>query len=125
MTTCWVIAACHQRKAMWTASATIPHGKARSPTRTSAAKSFNIAGASRKDKAATVGISTPTYKILGFVSDGHRLSNGWARFRVYGSVPDLRRLLEGGQFAEPIDEIRGTKGPPTAAAKQVGVNSVL
>src|SRR5258706_518138 len=45
------------------------------------------------------------YKILGFVSDGHRLSNGWARFRVYGSVPDLRRLLEGGQFAEPIDEI--------------------
>jgi len=45
------------------------------------------------------------YKILGFVSDGHRLSNGWARFRVYGSVPDLRRLLEGGQFAEPVDEI--------------------
>jgi exopolysaccharide biosynthesis polyprenyl glycosylphosphotransferase len=45
------------------------------------------------------------YKILGFVSDGHRLSNGWARFRVYGTVPDLRRLLEGGQFAEPIDEI--------------------
>ena len=45
------------------------------------------------------------YKILGFVSDGHRLSNGWARFRVFGSVPDLRKLLEGGQFAEPIDEI--------------------
>src|SRR5207248_282867 len=45
------------------------------------------------------------YTILGFVSDGHRLSNGWARFRVYCSVPDLRRLLEGGQFAEPIDEI--------------------
>ena len=45
------------------------------------------------------------YKILGFVSDGHRLSNGWASFRVYGTVPDLRRLLEGGQFAEPIDEI--------------------
>jgi exopolysaccharide biosynthesis polyprenyl glycosylphosphotransferase len=45
------------------------------------------------------------YKLLGFVSDGHRLSNGWARFRVYGTVPDLRRLLEGGQFAEPIDEI--------------------
>ena len=45
------------------------------------------------------------YKILGFVSDGHRLSNGWARFRIYGSVPDLRRLLEGGQFAEPVDEI--------------------
>ncbi|MEA2236513.1 MAG: hypothetical protein QOC81_1237 [Thermoanaerobaculia bacterium] len=45
------------------------------------------------------------YKLLGFVSDGHRLSNGWARFRVFGSVPDLRKLLEGGQFAEPIDEI--------------------
>ena len=45
------------------------------------------------------------YKILGFVSDGHRLSNGWARFRIHGTVPDLRRLLEGGQFAEPIDEI--------------------
>ncbi len=34
------------------------------------------------------------YKILGFVSDGHRLSNGWARFRVYGTVPELRTLLE-------------------------------
>src|SRR5258706_5638936 len=45
------------------------------------------------------------YKILGFVSDGHRLSNGWGRFRIYGNVPDLLRLLEGGQFAEPIDEI--------------------
>src|SRR5437016_12189691 len=45
------------------------------------------------------------YKILGFVSDGHRLSNGWARFRVYGSVPELRALLERGLQAEPIDEI--------------------
>ncbi len=45
------------------------------------------------------------YKILGFVSDGHRLSNGWARYRVYGTVPDLRRILESGQTAEPIDEI--------------------
>ncbi|HET7433437.1 MAG TPA: sugar transferase [Thermoanaerobaculia bacterium] len=45
------------------------------------------------------------YKILGFVSDGHRLSNGWARYRVFGSVPDLRRILENGQTAEPIDEI--------------------
>jgi exopolysaccharide biosynthesis polyprenyl glycosylphosphotransferase len=45
------------------------------------------------------------YKILGFVSDGHRLSNGWARYRVYGTVPDLRNLLEKGQTAEPIDEI--------------------
>jgi exopolysaccharide biosynthesis polyprenyl glycosylphosphotransferase len=45
------------------------------------------------------------YKILGFVEDGHRLANGWARYRVYGSVPDLRRLLEGGEFPEPVDEI--------------------
>lgn len=45
------------------------------------------------------------YKIIGFVSDGHRLSNGWARFRVFGTVPDLRRLIENGQFPEPIDEI--------------------
>jgi len=45
------------------------------------------------------------YKILGFVSDGHRLSNGWARYRVYGSVPELRALLERGLQAEPVDEI--------------------
>ncbi len=45
------------------------------------------------------------YKILGFVSDGHRLSNGWARYRVYGTVPELRRLLEEGQFPEIVDEI--------------------
>jgi exopolysaccharide biosynthesis polyprenyl glycosylphosphotransferase len=45
------------------------------------------------------------YKLLGFVSDGHHLSNGWARFRIYGNVPDLRRILEHGQIDEPIDEI--------------------
>lgn len=45
------------------------------------------------------------YKILGFVEDGHRLPNGWARYRVYGSVPELRRLLERGEFPEPVDEI--------------------
>jgi exopolysaccharide biosynthesis polyprenyl glycosylphosphotransferase len=44
------------------------------------------------------------YKILGFVSDGHRLPNGWARYRVYGSVPDLRNILENGE-KEPIDEV--------------------
>ena len=44
------------------------------------------------------------YKILGFVSDGHRLSNGWARYRVFGAVPDLKKILEQGH-AEPIDEI--------------------
>jgi exopolysaccharide biosynthesis polyprenyl glycosylphosphotransferase len=45
------------------------------------------------------------YKILGFVSDGHRLPNGWARFRVYGTVPELRRLLEDSEFPEVVDEI--------------------
>jgi exopolysaccharide biosynthesis polyprenyl glycosylphosphotransferase len=45
------------------------------------------------------------YKIVGFISDGHHLSNGWARYRVFGTVPDLRRLIENGQFSEPIDEI--------------------
>jgi exopolysaccharide biosynthesis polyprenyl glycosylphosphotransferase len=45
------------------------------------------------------------YKILGFVSDGHRLSNGWARYRVYGTVPELKRILETGAIPEPIDEI--------------------
>src|SRR5215212_5702190 len=45
------------------------------------------------------------YKILGFVSDGHRLSNGWARYRIYGTVPDLKRILENGAVDEPIDEI--------------------
>jgi len=45
------------------------------------------------------------YKILGFVSDGHHLSNGWARYRIFGSVPDLKRVLEHWQMAEPIDEV--------------------
>ena len=45
------------------------------------------------------------YKILGFVSDGHHLSNGWARYRVFGSVPDLRRVLENWKLTDPIDEI--------------------
>ncbi|HEX6160660.1 MAG TPA: sugar transferase [Thermoanaerobaculia bacterium] len=45
------------------------------------------------------------YKILGFVSDGHHLSNGWARYRIYGSVPDLKRILESHEITEPIDEV--------------------
>ena len=45
------------------------------------------------------------YKILGFVSDGHRLSNGWARYRIFGNVPDLKRILESREIDEPIDEI--------------------
>lgn len=43
------------------------------------------------------------FKILGFVTDGHRLPNGWARFRILGSVPDLKKILE--SMTEPIDEI--------------------
>ena len=45
------------------------------------------------------------YKILGFVSDGHRLSNGWTRFRIFGTVPDLKKTLEAGTIGEPVDEI--------------------
>jgi exopolysaccharide biosynthesis polyprenyl glycosylphosphotransferase len=45
------------------------------------------------------------YKILGFVSDGHRLSNGWASYRIYGNVPDLKRILEAHEIGEPIDEV--------------------
>jgi exopolysaccharide biosynthesis polyprenyl glycosylphosphotransferase len=45
------------------------------------------------------------YKILGFVSDGHRLSNGWASYRIYGNVPDLKRILEAHEVSEPIDEV--------------------
>src|SRR5437763_9422965 len=45
------------------------------------------------------------YKILGFVSDGHRLPNGWGRYRIFGFVPDLKTLLEASEFPEPIDEV--------------------
>ena len=45
------------------------------------------------------------YKILGFVSDGHHLSNGWARYRIFGTVPQLKHILETGEIVEPIDEI--------------------
>ena len=44
------------------------------------------------------------YKILGFVTDGHRLPNGWARYRIFGTVPDLKKILETPE-PEPIDEI--------------------
>ena len=44
------------------------------------------------------------YKIVGFVSDGHHLPNGWASYRTFGSVGDLKRTIEGG-IGEPIDEI--------------------
>ncbi|HEY0788235.1 MAG TPA: exopolysaccharide biosynthesis polyprenyl glycosylphosphotransferase, partial [Thermoanaerobaculia bacterium] len=48
------------------------------------------------------------YKILGFVSDGHRLPNGWnTRYKVLGSLEDLRRLIEKGieGHKDAIDEI--------------------
>jgi exopolysaccharide biosynthesis polyprenyl glycosylphosphotransferase len=45
------------------------------------------------------------FKLLGFVSDGHRLSNGWASYRIFGNLPDLRRILDGSEIPEPIDEI--------------------
>lgn len=47
------------------------------------------------------------FKILGFVSDGHHLSNGWASHRTFGTLGDLRKMLEGGSatYGEPIDEI--------------------
>jgi exopolysaccharide biosynthesis polyprenyl glycosylphosphotransferase len=45
------------------------------------------------------------FKILGFVSDGHRLPNGWGKYRVYGTVPEMRTLLERSEFPEIIDEI--------------------
>ncbi|MGH9456509.1 MAG: sugar transferase [Thermoanaerobaculia bacterium] len=46
------------------------------------------------------------YKILGFVSDGHRLPNGWnSRYRTLGSVEDLRRLIERGTGDLAVDEI--------------------
>jgi exopolysaccharide biosynthesis polyprenyl glycosylphosphotransferase len=44
------------------------------------------------------------YKIVGFVSDGHRLSNGWARYPILGTVPELKKILESGAH-EGIDEI--------------------
>jgi len=44
------------------------------------------------------------YKILGFVSDGHRLSNGWSRYPIFGTVPELKDILERGEQGA-IDEI--------------------
>ncbi|MGZ5434358.1 MAG: sugar transferase [Thermoanaerobaculia bacterium] len=48
------------------------------------------------------------YKVLGFVSDGHRLPNGWnTRYRVLGNLEDLRRLVEKGieGHKDAIDEV--------------------
>ncbi|MGA7614905.1 MAG: sugar transferase [Thermoanaerobaculia bacterium] len=47
------------------------------------------------------------YRILGFISDGHRLPNGWGRFRVLGTMADLRKIIEHGIEGQrdAIDEI--------------------
>ncbi|HUF18425.1 MAG TPA: sugar transferase [Thermoanaerobaculia bacterium] len=47
------------------------------------------------------------YKVIGFVSDGHRLTNGWARFPILGTVSDLPMILEKGVEGggHTIDEI--------------------
>ena len=48
------------------------------------------------------------YKILGFVSDGHRLPNGWShRYPVLGTLADLRGILEKGIEGrrDGIDEV--------------------
>jgi exopolysaccharide biosynthesis polyprenyl glycosylphosphotransferase len=44
------------------------------------------------------------YKILGFVSDGHQLVNGWTRYPILGTMADLRRIIESG-----IEETAGRK----------------
>lgn len=47
------------------------------------------------------------YKVLGFISDGHHLPNGWSRYPIVGSMGDLRRILERGIQGrrDGIDEI--------------------
>jgi exopolysaccharide biosynthesis polyprenyl glycosylphosphotransferase len=47
------------------------------------------------------------YKIVGFVSDGHRLPQGWGRYRVLGKLSDLRKIIEETITGkrEAIDEI--------------------
>jgi exopolysaccharide biosynthesis polyprenyl glycosylphosphotransferase len=44
------------------------------------------------------------YKILGFVSDGHRLPSNWSGYRIYGSVPDLKNIVEKAG-PEPFDDV--------------------
>jgi exopolysaccharide biosynthesis polyprenyl glycosylphosphotransferase len=47
------------------------------------------------------------YKVIGFVSDGHRLNNGWAKHPLLGTLADLPRILERGIEGQShaIDEI--------------------
>ncbi|HEY5611455.1 MAG TPA: sugar transferase [Thermoanaerobaculia bacterium] len=47
------------------------------------------------------------YKILGFISDGHKLPNGWSRYPILGTMGELRHILESGtnRTREAIDEV--------------------
>lgn len=45
------------------------------------------------------------YKILGFVADSHRLTNGWTKYPVYGGLGDLRNILERSPGEEPVEAI--------------------
>jgi exopolysaccharide biosynthesis polyprenyl glycosylphosphotransferase len=47
------------------------------------------------------------YKILGFISDGHRVPNGMGGYKVLGNLADLKRMIEQGtgRNGEAIDEI--------------------
>ncbi|MFN2441737.1 MAG: sugar transferase [Thermoanaerobaculia bacterium] len=48
------------------------------------------------------------YKVLGFITDGHRMPNGWgSKYRIHGGFEDLRRLIETGIPGQSvgIDEI--------------------
>jgi exopolysaccharide biosynthesis polyprenyl glycosylphosphotransferase len=47
------------------------------------------------------------YKILGFITDGHRIPSDLGRYRVLGNMADLKRMIEHGtgRNGEAIDEI--------------------
>jgi exopolysaccharide biosynthesis polyprenyl glycosylphosphotransferase len=47
------------------------------------------------------------YKIVGFVSDGHKLPAGWQRYPVLGTMADLREIIEKGlaDRRDGIDEV--------------------
>lgn len=47
------------------------------------------------------------YKIIGFISDGHRLPGEWSRYRVLGDLSDLKGILSGDSSLplEPIDDV--------------------
>ncbi len=47
------------------------------------------------------------YKIVGFISDGHRLPGKWSRYRLMGPLSELRRVIEEAVDGrgETIDEV--------------------